>query len=76
MWVKGRSEGYQAASVPSSSLDLASLCQAFGDGVAETGGAVWEQHVSLRSAGLRQGQQTVSGGTVHDEGSGEARTSG
>lgn len=67
MWVKGRPEGCQVGSVPGSFLDLPSPCQVFRNGVAEVEGAVWEQRASVWSAGLRQGQQTVSGGTVHDE---------
>lgn len=55
MWVKGRPEGYETSSVPGSSLDLASPCQVFEDGAAEMGGAVWEQRVSVQSAGLRRG---------------------
>lgn len=63
---QGETQGLSGSSVPSSSLELASPCQVFGDGVVETGGAVWERRASVRSVGLRQGQQTVSGGTVHD----------
>lgn len=66
MGVKERPEGCQAGSVPGSCLDLASPCQVFRNGAAEMGGAVWEWRVSVRSVGLRQGQQTVSGSTVRD----------
>lgn len=76
---QGGPEGWRAGFVHGCSVDLGSPCQVSRDRAAETGRAVCEQRASPQSAGPRQGQQTVSGGTGRGGGavlrSGQAGTS-